>query len=387
MVKVLMVTPYLSPIYGGITKIVQEVVEALARQNCDIDLITTSAKLPPEVEYIPDTWMEKEGYRVRYCQSVYRDDLIFSSSFLSWLWQNISHYDIIHTNTIFSPIMSVVFWICRLKNKPYIVTPHGMLEPWAFQHRSGKKKPYYNLVEKNNLNGAIAIQGTATVETDNIKSLKLKPEVFFAPNGLHRKDFITLPSSSIFYQRFPETQNKTLILFLARIHPKKGLDLLAPALATVRKHYPNTHLIIAGPDNEGFLPSIKNHFIEANCLDAVTFTGMLTGELKYSALSASDIYIAPSYSEGFSMSVLEGIASGLPSIITTGCNFPEVGINGGAKVVDINVESITSALLWCLSHPEEANKMAQRGRQFILDNYTWDQVALKLMEKYNTYCT
>lgn len=381
--KILMITPYLSPVYGGITKIVQEVVEGLARQGCEVDLLTTDAKLPSDVDYIPNQWIKRDGYRVCYCASVYRFDLIFSASLLSWLWKNIDNYHLIHTNTIFSPLMTVVFFMCRLKRKPYIVTPHGMLEPWAFQHRSGKKKPYYNLLEKSNLNGAIALQGTASVETENIKSFNLKPQVFFVPNGLHPEDFINLPTPEIFYQRFPETRDKTLIIFLARLHPKKGLDLLAPAFAEVKKQYANTHLIIAGPDNEGFLPMLKNHFIEAGCMESVTFTGMLRGEIKYSALSAADIYVAPSYSEGFSMSVLEGMASNLPSVITKGCNFPEAEEAQAAKVVDIDVKSITSALLWCLSHPEEAQGMADRGRKFILDNYTWDQVARKLMSQYD----
>jgi glycosyltransferase involved in cell wall biosynthesis len=111
---------------------------------------------------------------------------------------------------------------------------------------------------------------------------------------------------------------------------------------------------------------------------------MLTGEMKYSALSAASIYIAPSYSEGFSMSILEGMSSGLPCIFTTACNFPEAQEAQVAKVVEVNQEEITEALLWCLSNEEEAKEMGQKARQFILENYTWNKIAIKLIEVYGS---
>jgi glycosyltransferase involved in cell wall biosynthesis len=107
---------------------------------------------------------------------------------------------------------------------------------------------------------------------------------------------------------------------------------------------------------------------------------MLTGDLKYAALAAATIYVAPSYSEGFSMSVLEGMASGLPCVITTGCNFPEA--NEVAEIVDIDAEQIGNALIKLLHYPSMAKEMGDRARKFILENYTWDQVAYKMVAIY-----
>jgi glycosyltransferase involved in cell wall biosynthesis len=109
---------------------------------------------------------------------------------------------------------------------------------------------------------------------------------------------------------------------------------------------------------------------------------MLTGELKYAALAAASLYVAPSYSEGFSMSVLEGMAAGLPCIITTGCNFPEAAAAKAAVVVDINAEAVAEALETCLGHPEQSKMMGDRARQFILENYTWDKIAKSLIKVY-----
>ena len=176
---------------------------------------------------------------------------------------------------------------------------------------------------------------------------------------------------------------KILILFLGRLDPKKGLDLLAQGFQVIQSYFPKTHLIIAGPDNIGFLPTVKKYFTLAKCLDAVTFTGMLTGHQKYAALAASDIFISPSYSEGFSMSVLEAMASNLPCVITTGCNFPEAKIANAAHVVDIDADAITNALLTCLNNPSEAKAMGDRAKKFVVQNYSWDKIAHNLIQVYD----
>jgi glycosyltransferase involved in cell wall biosynthesis len=110
---------------------------------------------------------------------------------------------------------------------------------------------------------------------------------------------------------------------------------------------------------------------------------MLTGSLKYAALAAADIYVAPSYSEGFSVSVLEGMASRLPCIITTGCNFPEAGIEKAALVVDIDAKKITDALQWCLVNPKEAQQIGDRAHKLIFKEYTWDKIANKMKKVYH----
>jgi glycosyltransferase involved in cell wall biosynthesis len=158
--------------------------------------------------------------------------------------------------------------------------------------------------------------------------------------------------------------------------------LLSVAFTKVHAQFPQTHLIVAGPDNIGFLPTAQSYFAEAGCLDAVTFTGMLTGSIKYAVLASARLYVAPSYSEGFSMSVLEGMASGLPCVITTGCNFPEALAAKAAYVVNIDADEIANALIECLSNPQQAKEMGDRARQLIFEKYTWNRIASNLIEVY-----
>jgi glycosyltransferase involved in cell wall biosynthesis len=380
--KILIVIPALGAVYGGPSRSIIELAQALSNLGISIDIVTTNANGSTKLDVPLHTWISEQSYRIQYFPYWTQLDYKFSLSLTQWLFQHVADYDLVHTNAIFSYPVLPAYWACQWHRIPYIITPHGMLEPWALSYKARKKGFYYSLLEKPALQRANAIQLLASSEAERVKALNLKAPLVIVPNGIHRHDFETLPDPELFYQTFPHTRNKQLILFLGRVDPKKGLDILSVAFAQVHTQFPQTHLIIAGPDNIGFLPTAKSYFAEAGCLEAVTFTGMLTGSLKYSALAAASLYVAPSYSEGFSMSVLEGMASGLPCVITTGCNFPEAAAAQAARVVNIDADAITLALMQCLSNPQQAKKMGQSARQLIFEQYTWEHIAIKMMEVY-----
>jgi glycosyltransferase involved in cell wall biosynthesis len=379
--KSLIVVPALGLVYGGPSKIAVELAQALGNLGISVDLVTTNANGVTSLDVPLNTWIPEKSYRVQYFPYGMGDYKI-SFTLTGWLLQHVTDYDLVHTIAVFSYPVLAAHLACQLRQVPYVMNPQGMLEPWALSYKAWKKRFYYTLLEKPALQHAKAIQMLAFTEAERTKPLNLKAPMVLIPNGIHRQDFETLPDPALFYQKFPNTRNKTLILFLGRVDPKKGLDLLAVAFAKIQTQFPQAHLIVAGQDNIGFLPTAQGYFAEAGCLDAVTFTGMLTGSLKYAALAAASLYVAPSYSEGFSMSVLEGMASGLPCIITTGCNFPEAASAQAAHVVDINADKIADALIECLKHPQQAKAMGNRARQLILERYTWEQVASNLSKVY-----
>jgi glycosyltransferase involved in cell wall biosynthesis len=380
--KILIVIPALGPVYGGTTKSVIELAQALGHRGIKVDIAATTANGSDSLDVPTQIWIEKDSYRIQYFPYLSFLDYKITFSLTNWLFEHVTNYDLVHTNAIFSYPVLAAYWACQLHQVPYIMTPHGMLEPWALAYKSWKKGFYFNLLEKPAFQRASAIQMLASTEAQRVEPLKLKAPVVVVPNGIHEQDFKTLPNPEVFYQRFPHTRNKTLIIFLGRIDPKKGLDLLASAFAKVHTHYQNTHLIIAGPDNIGFSKTAQNFFAEAKCLDAVTFTGMLTGSLKYAALAAASLYVAPSYSEGFSVSVLEAMAAKLPCVITTGCNFPEAAAAQAALVVDIDADKIANALFHCLENPQQAKAMGEHARQLIFKKYTWDKVASQMQQVY-----
>lgn len=380
--KILMVTPYLGPVYGGIATVVPEIVKSLGKQSSlSIDLVTTDANDTHHLEVPLNTWIEKEDYRVRYFASWNRNDFILSGDLLLWLWQNVGDYDLLHSHTLFTPLMDVAHLICQMKQVPYMMTPHGMLEPWALAYKAWKKRLYYRLVEQRSLQKAAAIQALTGVEVEQIRALGLE-KTALVPNGIHCEQFQQLPPAQLFYDAYPQLQGKSIVFFLGRIDPKKGLDLLATAFAAVAKVYPDVHLVVAGPDSINFLPTAQGYFDEAGCADQVTFTGMIKGDLKLAALAAASVYVAPSRSEGFSMSILEGMASGLPCVFTTGCNFAEAATAGVAYETAIEADAISTALLDCFADLDRAQAMGDRAKQFIFDHYTWDSIASRLAGAY-----
>ncbi len=382
--KLLVVVPALGSVYGGPSKSVVELAQALGKTGISVDIITTNANGSAVVDNPVSQWIQAQHYRVQYFPYAGIGDYKLSLPMAIWLFQHVQHYDLVQVNAIFSVSNLPVYFACRWHSVPYVVIPRGMLEPWALSYKAWKKKVYYALFERPALQRAIALQMLASTEAKQIEPLQLRAPLVIAANGIHRQDFKILHTPEIFYEAFPHTRDKNILLFLGRIDPKKGLDLLAQAFGKALREYPNTHLVVAGPDNVGYLPKAKQQFEETASLKAVTFTGMLSGEMKCAALSAAQYYIAPSYSEGFSMSVLEGMASGLPCIITTGCNFPEAAQARVAHVTAIEPEAITQALLICLGDPKAAALMGARARDFVLERYTWDSIAGQLATVYGS---
>lgn len=383
--KVLFSIPSIGSTYGGPSKTVIDVAQSLnQKHNISIDIVTTNANGSKNLNEPLQRWLSRSGYRIQYFPYISYGDYKWSNSFSGWLNSNISQYDVVHTNAVFSLPNIPVYLACRKYNIPYVVTPHGMLEPWALSYKAWKKRLFFHLLEKPALDRASAIQALATPESKNIQKLNINTPISVIPNGIHEHEFKQKKSSEPFYQSYPELRGKKIILFLGRIDPKKGLDLLAKAFGNIYSSFLDSHLVVAGPDNIGFLSNAQNFFREQHCEQAVTFTGMLTGTAKEAALAAASIYVAPSYSEGFSMSILEGMASGLPCVITSGCNFPEAAAAQVAHVVSIDSDDIANALLSCLRDPSAAQSMGNRARQFIFENYTWDKVAENLLQVYQT---
>lgn len=380
--KILLVIPALGTVYGGPSNVVSGLAQGLGEQGVSVDIVATNANGQTNLEIPLNTWIAEKNYRVRYFPYQDFNDYKVSLSLTSWLFRHVAEYDLVHTNAIFSYPVLPAYWACQLHRVPYVMTPHGMLEPWALSYKGWKKSFYYALIEKLALRKATAIQIISASEAKNIKALGIETPLVFVPNGIHAQEFQALPEPRLFYEKFPNTQNRSLLLFLGRIDPKKGLDLLATAFSEVHAQFSQTHLVIVGPDNIGFLPTVQNYFAKAGCLEAVTFTGMLTGPLKYAALAAAHLYVSPSYSEGFSLSILEGMASGLPCVITTGCNFPEAATAQAAHVTDIDSNAISDALLEYLKDPQKAQEMGVRARQFILEHYTWDHIAIRMLKIY-----
>ena len=376
-----MLIPALGTVYGGPSKMLPLLAAALGRRGLSVDLVTTDANGAETLDVPVGCWTQKDGYRLRYFRRLGRTEYKVSVSLVAWLTRHVAEYDLVHVHSDFNfPVLTTAV-TCRWRNVPYLLTPHGMLEPWALGYKAWKKRLYYQWIERPLvLRGARALHALNRSEAANIEALELGPPVVVLPNGVDPSEAVVRDpaQAEVFLKRFPIARGKTVILFLHRIDQKKGLNILAEAYHRVRVRFPQTHLIVAGPETRGFTVTARGFFEAAGCADAVTFTGMLEGEDKKGAFAAASVFVAPSYSEGFSMSVLEAMAAGLPCVLSEGCNFPEAGAAGAARIVPTgNADAFAAALNDFLSDPATMQPMGLLARKMVLSSYTWPKIAAR----------
>jgi glycosyltransferase involved in cell wall biosynthesis len=272
--------------------------------------------------------------------------------------------------------------LARRHRVPYLVAAHGMAEPWAMRRKFWKKRIYTALIEGTVLRRAACLHALTRPEVGHLRALAPATPVALVPNGVDLSPFDDLPDRSEFDERFPECAGKFLLLFFSRLHVKKGLDLLAAALGSVAADWPELHVVLAGND-DGAKQPFDQQIRDLGLGDRVTFLGHASGEAARRAWGAADAFVLPSYSEGFSMAILEALAARLPAIITTACHFPELRAVEGAITVNPTTGDVTQGLrtLWEMS-PAERLAMADRGRRLVESRYTWDRQAERLADLY-----
>ncbi|MFI5456877.1 MAG: glycosyltransferase [Isosphaerales bacterium] len=265
---------------------------------------------------------------------------------------------------------------------PYLVAAHGMAEPWALRHKRWKKRIYLALVEAKNLRRASCLHALSRPEIGHLQSIAPWTPVCFVPNGVDLARYDDLPPRSVLEAEHPELQGKFVLLFFGRVHVKKGLDLLADALGRIAAGRPELHLVVAGND-DGAWPGFRDRMAQLGLTSRLTYLGHVSGERARQVWAAADAFVLPSYSEGFSIAVLEALACRLPSLITTACHFPEVAAAGGAVVVTPDSGAVTQGLrdLIDRTHQERA-RLGQNGRRLVESHFTWDRQAERLAAVY-----
>jgi glycosyltransferase involved in cell wall biosynthesis len=244
-----------------------------------------------------------------------------------------------------------------------------------------KKALYAALVEIRRMQRAACLRALSLDEVDDYRRLGLTNPIAIIPNGTDAQPGAT---PGLFLDAYPQLTGKRTILFLGRLHQKKGLQLLLQAWARVSSKADDVQLVIAGPDSENMRASLEKVTDELKLRSSVTFTGMLTGEQKWSAFAAASLFVLPSYSEGFSIAILEALAMGLPVIVTTPCHIPEVAIHDCGWVIQPAVGPLEQALadFFSLSR-EEADLIGKRGRDLVRTRFHSSVVANEMAQVYD----
>ncbi|WP_448570604.1 glycosyltransferase [Trichothermofontia sp.] len=384
--KVLHVIPSVSPIRGGPSQAIFGMTQALQEKNIRVEIVTTNDNGTNLLKVPLNQLIPYQGVSTRFFNRFSPNHLgiirefSISDKLTYWLWQNIQEYDLLHIHAIFSYPSTISMLISHLKEVPYINRPLGQLCHWSLRQSYLKKKIYFEMFERHNLNYSSALHFTSQREQEESRSVKLKTPSFVIPHGLVIPKEISTASQRL-HEHFKIPIKSPIILFLSRLHPKKGLDFLIPALGKL-KHL-QFSLILAGDGDSEYIHKIRHLLTTYSIYDRTYFPGFVEGEFKELLLQGSDLFVLTSYSENFGIVVLEALAAGLPVLLT-----PQVALSNQIKkynlgyVVNLEVYEIATQLEYCLLNADVIKQIGDRARQFVRDNYTWNRTAAQLIEVY-----
>lgn len=269
----------------------------------------------------------------------------------------------------------------RSTGQPHVITINGMLDDWALENSAMKKKVAGWLYENDNLREAACLHVNTEEELRAVRRYGLENPVCIIPNGVTLPDPEPDPPAP-WGARIPDSAN--VLLFLGRIHPKKGIDRLirawANASADVRDGW---HIAIVGWDDGGHRAKLESMLQQHGVASSIHFLGSMFGDEKDAAYHHADAFVLPTHSEGLPMAVLEAWSHGLPTLITDACNFPEAINDGAAIRIENDVPTLTQDLERALSMPAaERAAVGERARMLVQETYTWKRVAQQLYDVY-----
>jgi len=354
---------------GGVSKVVFDLAKSQMQDGNNVTII--SIDLPGHKTYHKISGVEIIHFQSSFLARFFPLFSVELFRFFSKKDQDVYH---LHGFWNFTLLAS---YILGLASKT-LVSVHGCANPYTFNGNFLKRTLFSFAFQKAFLKNAKAIHVFHENEKQYvIDYLKKNPKnIFIVPNGIDFKDEVSLKNF-----RF----NSRKVLFMSRLDPIKGLDLLLPAFLEVNKVVPEAKLLLAGPDF-GMLDFVKEFITKNNAENAIEYLGVATGETKQKLMDEANIFVLPSYSEGFSIAVLEALKLGIPVVVSqfTGLSADILEYNAGI-VVNHNVGEITSGILEILRNPEKAKLYAKNGQALVKERFEEKLVQKKMAQLYSIF--
>ena len=383
--RILQIVPSISLIYGGPSQMVLGLAPALASEGVQVTVLTTDSngdngQKPLDVPL--NQPIKQDGYEIIYFRCSPFRRYKFSLDLLEWLKRHAHEFDLAHIHALFSPVSSTAASVCRQQKLPYILRPLGTLDPADLKKKKQLKQIYAAILERPNLAGAGMIHFTSQQEAKVSERFGVTTKDLVLPLGV-------IPSKADgekdVRQKFGIPEDVPLVLFMSRIDPKKGLDLLIPALEILLDKGLKFHFVLAGtnPQDPNYEQQIKVQIENSALQKYSTITGFVTGELKSALLHAADLFVLPSYYENFGIAVAEAMVAGTPVIISDQVHIcQEVHDSESGWVSKIEVPALVELLREALQNPEECQRRGLNAKEYALQNYSWNAIARQIIQAY-----
>lgn len=364
---------------------VRGLAAALAAQNVDVTILTTNSNgdtgQPPLDVPLVEPVMQ-DGYQIRYFPCAPFRRYKFSLDLLQWLYYHAAEFDLAHLHALFSPIISGAATVARYRHLPYILRPLGTLDRADLQKKQQLKRIYTALWERENIAQAAAIHFTSQEEARVSDRFGLNTKDMIIPLGVNP---IENASNIDVRNQLGIPQDKFLVLFLSRIEPKKGLDLLLPALGNLLQQGLDFHFVLAGsnPQNPDYEAKIRAEIEASPLASRTTMPGFVREPLKSALLNQADLFVLPSYYENFGIAVAEAMAAGTAVCISRGVYIWEDVENADAGwVCHQDLADLIRVIAEAVANPDVCRQRGLRGREYARKHYSWEAIARETITAY-----
>ena len=377
--KILQLVHTLDPSVGGVAASVLALSRGLARRGHKLDIVVLDDSASP--------WLADIALPI-HALGAGLTSYRYSSKLLPWLKKQGGDYDRVIVNGIWQYLSFAAWRRYAGSSIPYYVFPHGMLDPWfkeTFPLKHLKKWLYWPWAEYRVLRNAAAVIFTSEEERSQARKsfwlYRCREKV--SPLGVEAPP-ISSNAKSEFLSRYPQLQNTRIFLFLGRLHPKKGCDMLLEAFAQMRSN-DSISLILAGPDQVGWESDLRRQVTRLNLTNRVVFTGMLEGSMKQGAFANAEAFVLPSHQENFGISVVEALAARVPVLISNRVNiWPEIEADRAGYVESDDLAGTTRLLQrWIDTAPAEREMVRENARRCFEQRFEIDRAVESLLQILN----
>lgn len=383
--RILQIVPSISLIYGGPSQMVMGLSSALAAAGVEVTVLTTDSngdtgQAPLDVPL--ESPVQQDGYEIYYFRCSPFRRYKFSLNLLQWLATHSRDYDLVHIHALFSPVSTGAAIVARQKELPYILRPLGTLDPADLQKKRRLKTLYAALLERDNLAGAAAIHFTSDQEAKISDRFGTSTQDLVIPLGVTLPE----PTDHSFRNQYNIPETRPLVLFLSRIDPKKGLDLLIPALEQLAVAGQDFQFVLAGanPQDPAYEAKIRGQIQASELRDRTTIVGFISGGEKTALLQQADLFVLSSYYENFGIAVAEAMAAGTPVVISDQVHiWRDIQQSEAGWVSACTVESLTTTLRTALSDRAEQQRRGVNAQTHAQKFYSWDAIAQQMIQAYS----
>jgi glycosyltransferase involved in cell wall biosynthesis/SAM-dependent methyltransferase len=385
--RILQVIGSLASRYGGPSTACPALCRALARDGHDVTVYTTDADGAGRLKVPLDRPVLADGFRIRYFSAwPHPREFKLSPGLSAALERTAGDFDVVHVYSYYGHWVWAAARACRARGTPYLLHPHGSLDPFLLRRRSLRKRAYARFIGRACWTDASGILFNSAEELRLATGANTAgPRRFVVPCGVDDEWFRPPEPAAERHiaQQLEHLGNSPLVVYFGRIDFKKGLDLLAAAFGIVARNNRKARLVLAGPESPGYGVRVQAWLQDAGVLERTAFLGPLAGADRITLLRRARAVVLLSYSENFGQVVAEAMAAGTPVVISDRVNiWPEIERAGAGIVVPCESGAAARAIETLLADTAEAREMGARGRQWVETNWTWPKVAGEILEVY-----